>query len=449
MEIKINFDKKTGKDLKAVNGVCNGPVVEEKTCTELYKAARFPFVRLHDTCYASYPYYVDISHIFPNFDADENDPSNYLFQHTDYLIAEIYKSGAQPIYRLGESIDHSIFKRHTHPPKDFAKWVRICLNIVKHYNDGWDNGFHYGIKWWEVWNEPDLQRADGTSPMWNGGTLEDACRLYKMTATALKEHDPSLLVGGMAMTSVNESLQKFVEYCGKERLPLDFCSYHGYGDDVTELRDRSAKVRQILDENGFKNTLILFDEWNYFGREGMGSGELWKAYKADTKIAKELFESQGNETGASYVAAALIGMNDFDIDVASYYDGQYDVEWCGLFDRYCNILHPYTVFKFYGEMLALAPQRVEVENDNDGLWCVATENDTTKYVMLADYRGGEGPCTFSFNGLGSGVKQAEVYVTDKNSLGELSKVEYYCGEDVKQILNLKNHTVAFIKITTK
>lgn len=448
MEIKVNFGKKTGKDLKKVNGVCNGPVMEEKSIADLFAQARFPYIRLHDTCYASYPYYVDISHIFTNFDADENDPKNYQFQHTDYLISEIRKCGAVPIYRLGESIDHSIYKRHNHPPKDFGKWVRIALNIVRHYTDGWADGFRYtDMKWWEVWNEPDLQRADGTSPTWNGGTLLQACQLYEMTAKALKEYDPTLIVGGMAMTSVNEWLEKFVEYCGEHKLPLDFCSYHGYGDDVEEVVERAAKVRNILDKNGFSGTEILFDEWNYFGREGMGSGELWKAYKADPKIAKDLFDSQKNEVGASYAAALMIALNDSDIDVATYYDAQYDEEYCGLFDRYGIIQHTYNSFKYYGQMLALAPCRTEVLCEGKGLYAIASENDEEKYVLISDYKGEDGICTVTLNGLSEGLKKAEVYLTDKENIGILYKTEFYYGHDVKQAITLKNHTVAMIRIT--
>ena len=29
------------------------------------------------------------------------------------------------------------------------------MNVIKHYNSGWANGYHYNIKYWEIWNEPD------------------------------------------------------------------------------------------------------------------------------------------------------------------------------------------------------------------------------------------------------------------------------------------------------
>ena len=45
---------------------------------------------------------------------------------------------------------------HVFPPKDFQKWAEICEHIIMHYNEGWANGFHYGIKYFEVWFEPDV-----------------------------------------------------------------------------------------------------------------------------------------------------------------------------------------------------------------------------------------------------------------------------------------------------
>ena len=54
-----------------------------------------------------------------------------------------------------------------HPPADAAKWAAICVGIIRHYNEGWANGFHHGIRYWEIWNEPENRPA-----MWTG-TDED------------------------------------------------------------------------------------------------------------------------------------------------------------------------------------------------------------------------------------------------------------------------------------
>jgi hypothetical protein len=96
----------------------------------------------------------DIFDIFPNPDADPDDPHSYNFIPTDQLIASIEKVGAQVIFRLGRSEGAA-----AQPPKDFASYAAIAKHIVLHYNQGWAHGFRYRIRYWEVWNEPDLGKV--------------------------------------------------------------------------------------------------------------------------------------------------------------------------------------------------------------------------------------------------------------------------------------------------
>ena len=42
------------------------------------------------------------------------------------------------------------------PPRDPARWAAVCAGIVRHYNEGWAGGFRHDIRYWEIWNEPDL-----------------------------------------------------------------------------------------------------------------------------------------------------------------------------------------------------------------------------------------------------------------------------------------------------
>ena len=105
-----------------------------------------------------------------NFSADPEGPANYDFRRTDDYILSIVNVGAKIVYRLGTSIEHTKTKYFIHPPEDFNKWSRICINIIIHYNQGWANGFHYGIKYWEIWNEPygnpDVESSKNA--MWSG-----------------------------------------------------------------------------------------------------------------------------------------------------------------------------------------------------------------------------------------------------------------------------------------
>lgn len=74
--------------------------------------------------------------------ADADDPKYYTFAKTDAYIAAIIKNGTQITYRLGESIEsrsrqYSNGGFHVQPPKDNAKLAKICVNIIRHCNEGW------------------------------------------------------------------------------------------------------------------------------------------------------------------------------------------------------------------------------------------------------------------------------------------------------------------------
>lgn len=96
MEI-LTFDltKRLG-GFKPMNAVNNGPVHKRhandqyRSNFETYRAAKIPYARNHDAAFwQGYggEFSVDISAIFPNFDADVDDPASYDFACTDEYIA--------------------------------------------------------------------------------------------------------------------------------------------------------------------------------------------------------------------------------------------------------------------------------------------------------------------------------------------------------------------------
>ena len=170
--VKVDFSKIIGK-IKPMHAINNMPTVPYDTMGlyNTYSDAHIPYARLHDTggCFGG-THYVDIENIFPHFDADETDPASYDFAFTDKLLRAMAEAGVKPFYRLGCTIENYSFIKpyHTFPPKDFAKWARICEHVIMHYNEGWANGFHYGIEYWEIWNEPDNEPNPELNPMWRG-----------------------------------------------------------------------------------------------------------------------------------------------------------------------------------------------------------------------------------------------------------------------------------------
>lgn len=316
--ITVDFSAQTGKDIKPLHGINNSPVSLYKPLPELQDAG-IPYVRLHDTSGAyGGNCYVDVPNIFPDFDADENDPSSYRFEFTDAYLKQLNASGMKIFYRLGVTIENH-YRIHAYriaPPKDFAKWARICEHIIRHYNEGWANGFHYNIQYWEIWNEPE------NPPMWSG-TREQFFELYRIASTHLKKCFPQLKIGGyascgfLALTNPNTDnfhksfltwFEDFLKFAKKHDLPLDFFSWHKYFNNARQLIPDANYVRQTLDKYGFTKTESIFNEWNYYS----GSKEtVWDDVK--------------NHKGASTAAEAFIRLQQLPVDKAMWED--FDLEW--------------------------------------------------------------------------------------------------------------------------
>ena len=171
---RITIDQsKIIKPMKAMHGGGQPPLGGKNMVGYFHymTEAGIPFSRLHDV---GGPFgggrFVDIPNIFRNFDADENDPASYDFAFTDHLITSLIEAGVEPYYRLGITIENQAYIKpyHTFPPKDFYKWARICEHIIRHYTEGWANGFKYNIRYWEIWNEPEVQ----DQMMWCGTNEE-------------------------------------------------------------------------------------------------------------------------------------------------------------------------------------------------------------------------------------------------------------------------------------
>ena len=364
--IKIDFSQHNGpiKNMDAVNNGPTAPSVRTPTRTnfELYKNAGFSYARNHDASfYGLYggEHTVDVHRIFKNFDADETDPANYIFEPTDGYLLNTVAAGTKIFYRLGASIEHQ-FKYGTRVPKDFAKWARICEHIIRHYNEGWADGFQLGIEYWEIWNEPDCRNADGSNPCWQG-TEEQFVELYCVAAKHLKEQFPHLKIGGPAFCSpmMDDFKQKFFDGVRASGAPLDFFSYHCYARDLNWFREILVDARAYLDEYGFTETEAILNEWNYV--------KGWLNENWDYTLAAE----QGLK-GASFITGAMAQSQSAPLDMLMYYDAR-PCTMNGIFSEnhkprkgyYC-----YTMFRQLKELGTYVPHQTESQ---DIFTCSATD----------------------------------------------------------------------------
>ena len=182
-ELTLDFDKVIGK-IKPLNGGNLAPPLKNTNLMDIsepFRELRMPYTRLHDAPLENSGWrIVDFNLIFPFMHLDADDPRNYYFEQTDEYISHCLELGTQIVYRLGPSIEHHMPRYNTRPvPEElWDKWAQVAVNIIRHYNEGWGNGFHFNIKYWEVWNEPE--------GLWNG-PLDDFNRFYCHIATC--HHD--------------------------------------------------------------------------------------------------------------------------------------------------------------------------------------------------------------------------------------------------------------------
>lgn len=376
-----------GGTIRPLHGVNNGPLNYGETVdlSAYYRQAGFPLARLHDSEWPSGDL-VDMHAVFPDLRADPNRPESYRFARSDDYVRPIIDAGVGVVYRLGESIETTRRKHHVAPPADYDKWAAACIGIIRHYNEGWANGFRHNIRYWEIWNEPENRPA-----MWTG-TDEDYYRLYATAARRIKARFGDVMVGGPSAGEIGrlagERLEPtpfiagFLGYCAKHAAPLDFFSWHTYCDDPSLYVAKARAVRKLLDDRGFAKAEIHLNEWNYLPRND------WKPLGLAGQGAgrQEWFQEIGGPAGAAFLACTLVYLQDSPVTVANYYSG--DINQFGLFTRHGvpnKTFHAMRAFR----MLLDAPLRVEASGARPGesAVCAGLNRDRTGLTVLAaNYR---------------------------------------------------------------
>ncbi len=447
MKISINFDKVI-KKIKPMHAVGQPPfrggfASIDFSPIEILKDANIPYSRLHDVGGAfGSNRYVDIPNIFRDFDADENDESSYDFAFTDELIKGLMSYGVEPYFRLGVTIENqcNVKAYRIHPPKDYGKWARICEHVIRHYNEGWADGFYFNIKYWEIWNEPENRDIPEKNQMWTG-TAEQYYALYDTAAKHLKEcFGDKIKVGGYAAcgfygifgnpekygidapkregeryNSAKEDYRinffiNFIKYVKEHGSPIDFFSWHTYGG-VDIIPYEADFVDRVLCEHSLGHIETHLNEWN-------------------------LSHNRKLNTSSSYASAndmaIMIAMQHKKTDMLMYYDARYVSvsAYGGFYDL--ATFEPscvYYAFKAFGELYALGN---EVEClAGDGVYAIAGCDGDKKSVILSNI--GQDtkveldlPCGFY------------VYILDKENF--MTKTELNPNE-----FTLRENTVAIIK----
>ena len=416
--LKFDLTRNDGcfKILNATNG---GPWHKRNTKNQLrsniedYKLARIPYSRNHDSFYnAVYggPYSHDITAIFPNFDADENNPESYDFACTDESILCTLDAGTKTFFRLGQSIEHHIKKHATIPPKDFHKWARICEHIIRHYTEGWADGYTLDMPYWEIWNEPDLD-LDASIPYkrcW-GGTSAQFFDFYEVAAKHLKSCFPHLKIGGPALAGVIEWAEEFLSEMQKRQVPIDFFSWHTYRTDVQDVILNTAQtIKNLLNKYGYTNAESILNEYNYVAD--------W--FEGFTQTILDI----GGVKGMGFTMSVICEAQKTNlIDMLMYYDTRPGV-FCGAFDLYtCKPRKPYYALAWYGKFYDME-KYVKCDNEIEDVYTLCgVDKDGKSLSIVCYYKNEELENKTIKLDFGKQGAKYEIYAVDKDNNGELIK----------------------------
>ena len=394
-EVVVDFGTEVGP-VKAVNGVGQPPMVGMPMTSPMFhylKDAGIPYSRLHDVGGAyGQMRYVDIPNIFKNFDADVDDPKSYDFGFTDVLMKKLVEVGVEPFFRLGITIENPLewgmgigcLERVT-PPKDFLKWAKICEHVIRHYNEGWANGFHMNVTHWEIWNEPDNRENVLKNPLWRA-PFSEYIRFYGVVATYLKGKFPDLKIGGYggcgfyaavgskSVTAAHSDPRSehfvkcahaFLAEVKKNAWPLDFFSYHSYSAPEPAMR-QVKYADELLNSYGFTadRTERIYNEWLPYVKH----------------------ENLGTALQAAGIATELVELQNGPCDIACIYDAR-----CGV-GNYSPLFNPmtykphkaYYAYTSFNELRKLG-KAVKVTTDGTrGLHACAAKGKTGAAILFAN-----------------------------------------------------------------
>ena len=405
LRLSADFGSEVGKIRPALHSSGFGPTICSQTEQDLadVRAMGFDYARTHDWALINPNERVcDYFHIFPLMHLDAKDPKNYVFGPTDYLLKRTREeAGLKVFYRLGTSIEHSGFKVHFNSliPDDFDKIAEIFAGTVRHYNRGWADGHKWGIKYWEIWNEPDghnnmwcLPEGDGQKNEWPRIDPKRQDLFVKFFVTVLKrlkdEFGDEIKVGGPALVDYREYyFRALLEACKKAGVAPDFLSWHGYTDKPREFVDEANKARRLCDSFGFTKCELIINEWHYFGFSDYGWDDIQRC--SDPKIKAKVWTGPRSHNGihsACYTLAALAEMQRSKLSQAYFYGCRHTGAW-GFKDENQNKYKVFYGLKMFGDLIKGAPAMCAC--DSDATYTVLAVKDAKgrKSLLVVDYGG--------------------------------------------------------------
>jgi len=339
---------------------------------------------------------VDAHFVFPLMHLDASNPSNYYFKATDHLLGRARSIGLDVFYRLGTSIEHTGTTHfNAQIPSDIDKMVETFAGTVRHYNHGWADGRKWGIKYWEIWNEPNLNNANwcfsGTNDAVNAELRRKLfVELFVKSLKRLKGEFPEIKVGGPALCWLEAPYVKALfDGCREAGVAPDFLSWHYYGAKPGELMWQAEKARALCDEYGFTDCELIVDEWHFLGKGG------FKALRSNDPVERESAwtgpDSHNGIDSSCFTLAVLAQLQTSKFSQAFFYGCRHTGAW-GYKDLESGRKYKvWYALKAFGQIVKECATLCESTRSGTVFAFAAKSSDAkTGYLLVVDYCGNGG-----------------------------------------------------------
>jgi len=319
--------------------------------------------------------------------------TTYDWSRLDRVLDVLVNAGIRPIIEcdfMPDSLASGEIVRNygggaINLPKDFGKWKELVRRLVLHCERRY--GEENVRRWYfEVWNEPDVKQYwIGGGPLTAYENVVQFFKLYDFFAAGAKEADPRVRIGGPALGGCNidyRFARYFLAHCvrgenfatgKKEGAPIDFISWHAYGD-LDYILGANEKYRQIIEDEApeLSRCERHLNEWG----EELGKGDNWPRtqnhYEAAFACAllREVLDKQPGRVDAMLRWGGLTG---------EYFGG-----WRSLFTRLRDKTVPVAVFNLYRLLGKMARERVKVtiNPDDRSAGAIATSSSANTVQLL-------------------------------------------------------------------
>jgi xylan 1,4-beta-xylosidase len=380
------------------------------------------------------------------YDEDAQGSPIYNFSYVDQIYDGLLAAGVRPFVEISfmpkklaaRDAPHPFwYHPNVAPPKDWGKWELLMERFARHLVERY--GESEVAQWYfEVWNEPNID-------FWAGEPKEATYyQLYDTTARALKKVSPKLRVGGPA-TAQAAWVDRFLQHCAQNNVPVDFVSTHVYSNDRSEdvfgtheqiSRDKMVcravrKVHDQIQASAWPQMPLIWSEFN-------------ASYKNETEV-----------TDTTYMGpwmASTISQCDGLVDIMAYWtfsdvfeeQGVIKQPFYGGFGLLAERGIPKPSFHVFALLHRLGDERIAVDSDS----VLATRRkDGTLVVAVWNYAppGPEGaPKTVSLRLTGvpsnAGVTISRVDATHGNALLTYQEMGRPVSPTAKQIEELRRAT---------